>query len=85
MRNFILELRLKVPQKDIYYISWNLDACEGLGLLRTDDAARGMVTVFAPACGMETLLGFIEGHRSEGIGIEIENLDEIREIMDEQR
>lgn len=85
MKNFTLELRLKVPQKDIYYISWNLDACEGLGLLRTDDAGKGMVTVFTPACGLETLLDFIQGHRSEGIDIEIENLNEIREIMDEQR
>lgn len=85
MKNLMLELHLKVPQKDIYYISWNIDACEGLGILRTDDAARGLVTVFTPACGLEAMLDFIQGHRSEGIDIEIENLNEIREIMNEQR
>lgn len=85
MKNFVLELRLKVPQKDIYYISWNLDACEGLGLLKTDDAAAGRITLFTPACQLETILGFIQGHRAEGIEIDIENLDEMREIIHEQR
>lgn len=83
MRNTAIELRLKVPQKDIYYISWNLDACEGLGLLQTDDAREGRVTIFSPVSQLDYLLDFIEGHRAEGIDIEIENLDEIRESINE--
>lgn len=85
MKNLVFELRLKVPQKDIYYMSWNLDACEGLGILMTVDAASGNVTIFAPACGLNELLSFIHGHQAEGIEMEIENLDEIREIMNEHR
>lgn len=85
MKNSVLELRLKVPQKDIYYISWNLDACEGLGFLMTVDAASGKVTIFSPECMLNELLSFIGGHRAEGIEMEIENLDEIQEIMNEHR
>lgn len=85
MKNFVVGLRLKVPQKEIYYISWNLDACEGAGLLRTDDAEAGKVTVLAPASQLDTVLSFIEGHRLEGIEIDFENFEEIREIMNEQR
>lgn len=83
MRNSIVELRLKVQRKDIYYISWNLDACEGLGILRTDNAREGGITIFSPERQLNSLLEFIEGHRAEGISIKIENLDEIRESIDE--
>lgn len=82
MRNYVYELKLTVPQKDIYYISWNIDACEGLGFLRTDDAKEGAVTVFTPASQLELLLEFVEGHRAEGIDITIENIDEILERTD---
>lgn len=85
MKNTCIELRLKVPQKDIYYISWNLDACEGLGLLQTDDAREGRVTIFLPEPQLNYFLDFIEGHRAEGIDIGIENLDEILESMGEYK
>lgn len=80
MRHNLYEVRLRVPQKDIYYISWNMDACEGLGLLRTDDAQAGMVTVFTPEKQLRHLWAFIEGHRAEGIEIEIENSDGVRVV-----
>lgn len=83
MKNVVHQIRLKVPQKDIYYISWNLDACEGLGLLRTDDAKEGAVTVLTPDSQLALLYDFIEGHRREGIMIEIENIDEMREYINE--
>lgn len=85
MKNFVLEVRLKVPQKDIYYISWNLDACEGMGILMTVDAASGNVIIFTPACRLDELLCFIGGHQAEGIDMTIENLNEIQGIMNEQR
>lgn len=84
MKNGAREIRLKVPQKDIYYISWNIDACEGLGLLRTDNTKEGAVTVLTPNSQLGLLCEFIDGHRREGIMIEIENLDEMREYMNEK-
>ena len=39
---------LVVPQKDIFYISWTVDAYEGLGFLRTDDARTGAVSLLYP-------------------------------------
>ena len=38
MRPEITAARFIVPQKDIYYISWIIDAAEGIGFLQTDDA-----------------------------------------------
>lgn len=85
MRNLLHEVKLQVPRKDIYYISWNLDACEGLGFLKTDDACNGKITIFTPDSQLKLLLEFIEGHRREGIEIEIENMDKIWESINGQR
>lgn len=73
----ICAVSLTVPQNEIYYISWNLDACEGLGFLQTDDAAAGRVTVFTPAPLICDLYGFIDGLRAEGIPIEINGAADI--------
>ena len=67
-------ISLKVSQKDIYYISWTIDACEGIGLLRTDDPKKGEVTVFAPSELLEDILGCIEGLKPEGLEINIVNI-----------
>ncbi|NLD06409.1 MAG: DUF4911 domain-containing protein [Synergistaceae bacterium] len=69
MKPSLSVISLKVPQKDIYYISWTIDACEGLGLLRTDDAKSGEVTVFTPSELLGDMLGCIEGLRDEGLDI----------------
>ncbi len=69
MRPQICEISLRVPQKDIYYISWTIDACEGLGLLKTEDAKRGEVTVFTPAELLGDMMECIKGLASEGIDI----------------
>ncbi len=69
MRPQICEISLRVPQKDIYYISWTIDACEGLGLLKTEDAKRGEVTVFTPAELLGDMMECIEGLKNEGIDI----------------
>ena len=74
MRPKICEISLRVPQKDIYYISWTIDACEGIGLLRTDDPKNGEVTVFAPSELLEDILGCIEGLKEEGLEINIVNI-----------
>jgi hypothetical protein len=67
-------ISLKVPQKDIYYISWTIDACEGIGLLRTDDPKKGEVTVFTPSELLGDMLGCIEGLKDEGLEINIVNI-----------
>lgn len=69
MKPEICERRLTVPQKDIYYISWIIDAAEGIGFLRTDDAKAGKITIFTPKELMNDLNGLIEALRAEGIAI----------------
>ena len=44
MKPEIAAVRFIVPQKDIYYISWIIDAAEGIGFLQTDAAKAGKVT-----------------------------------------
>ncbi len=61
---------LAVPKEEIFYISWTIDAYEGLGFLRTDDAPAGLVSILCPseaAAQIEELLGAFE---EEGIAIE---------------
>ena len=49
MKPEIKALKFTVPHEDIYYISWIIDAAEGIGFLQTDDAKAGKITVFTPA------------------------------------
>ena len=74
MKPQMSEISLKVSQKDIYYISWTIDAYEGLGLLKTDDPKKGEVTVFTPSELLGDMLGCIEGLRNEGLEISIINV-----------
>ena len=74
MKPQMSEISLEVSQKDIYYISWTIDACEGLGLLKTDDPKKGEVTVFTPSELLGDMLGCIEGLRNEGLEISIINV-----------
>lgn len=69
--------RLTAPQKDIYYISWNLDACEGLGFLETVDAKAGRVDIHSPVSLADDVLSFIKGLRNEGVPVEINETEEI--------
>ncbi len=69
MKPEIDEHHLIVPQKDIYYISWIIDAAEGIGFLRTDDAKAGKITIFTPkelTCDLNSL---IDALRAEGLEI----------------
>lgn len=74
MRPLMTALSLKVSPKDIYYISWNIDACEGLGILRTDDPRAGSVTVLAPSELLSDVLALIEGLKAEGLDIIINGI-----------
>jgi hypothetical protein len=70
-------VELTVPPKDIFYISWNLDACEGLGFLETNDAKAGRVTIYAPAGSIEYIYSFIEGVRAEGVDVAVNKVWEL--------
>ncbi|MCE5201380.1 MAG: DUF4911 domain-containing protein [Synergistaceae bacterium] len=79
----ICEISLTVPQKDIYYISWNIDACEGLGFLQTDEPSAGKVTVFTPLCLIDDMYSFIDGLRAEGVNVEITGVKGLKEKTDD--
>ncbi|OUO92308.1 DUF4911 domain-containing protein [Cloacibacillus sp. An23] len=76
MKPEIKALRFTVPHKDIYYISWIIDAAEGIGFLQTDDAKAGRITVFTPVEQEKYILSLMNALRDEGIPIENEDCDE---------
>lgn len=65
----IRALKFTVPHEEIYYISWIIDASEGIGFLQTDDAKAGYITVFSPASQEEYLMSLIQALRLEGISV----------------
>lgn len=73
----IKAIKLTVPPKEIYYLSWNLDACEGLGFLETNDAAAGQVTIYTPAQLERDVYSFLDGAAAEGIDVTINNAQEL--------
>jgi len=83
MKDGVCEIKLTVPQKDIYYISWNLDACEGLGFLQTDEPSNGFVTIFTPLCLIEDMLSLIEGLKAEGVSAVISEIRVLKEKSDD--
>lgn len=61
---------LAVPKEEIFYISWTIDAYEGLGFLRTDDASQGIVSLFFPAEVSAQIEEILDAFEEEGIEIE---------------
>jgi hypothetical protein len=51
-------------------LSWIIDAHEGIGFLRTDDQARGLISVLFPSVRRDELERLLEAFESEGIPIE---------------
>jgi len=79
MKNGICAIGMTVPQKDIYYISWNIDAAEGIGFLQTDDPKAGKITIFTPLSQLDYIYSFIDGLRAEGIKIIINDITDSEE------
>lgn len=69
MKPEIKALHYTVPQKDIYYISWIIDAAEGIGFLQTDDARTGSITIFTTNTQLEYVLSLMDALRHEGLEI----------------
>lgn len=82
MKQDIEELHFTVPQKDIYYISWIIDAAEGIGFLQTDDPKTGSITIFSPEEQKKHIYSLLAALRAEGIKITENNETEaVREIQ----
>ncbi|MEG1800271.1 MAG: DUF4911 domain-containing protein, partial [Synergistaceae bacterium] len=60
-------LKLTVVPKDIYDISWFIDACEGIGFLQTDDSKLGKVSIFTPLSQLQDMKALIEGLKADGL------------------
>ena len=81
MKPDIEALHFTVPQKDIYYISWIIDAAEGIGFLQTDDPRLGRITIFSPEEQKKHVYSLVSALRTEGINITENNETEAaREI-----
>jgi hypothetical protein len=65
----LIRYELAVPRESICYISWTIDAYEGMGFLRTDDPS-GLVSVFLPAGWRDDFERLIGAFESEGISVE---------------
>jgi hypothetical protein len=65
----LLRFELVVPRESIYYMSWTIDAYEGLGFLRTDDSARGLVSILFPSCLRQEIERLLDAFGAEGIEI----------------
>jgi len=60
---------LKVPKEEIYYISWTIDAYDGVAFLKNEDA-EGIVSVFCSNDYIEETGKIISAFESEGIAVE---------------
>ncbi len=77
-------LMLTVDPKDIYYISWIIDGCEGIGFLQTDDPKNGRVSIFAPLSLLQDIKSLVDGLIAEGLNITIDGESDYRRKDDEQ-
>lgn len=60
---------LAVPKEEIFYISWTVDAYEGLCFLRTDDASEGLVSLLCPSEAAVQIEEILAAFENEGIAI----------------
>ncbi|MDR1515858.1 MAG: DUF4911 domain-containing protein [Synergistaceae bacterium] len=65
----LLRREIIAPKESICYMSWTLDAYDGLGFLRTDDPEKGQVSILFPSCRLEELEGLLCAFESEGIAL----------------
>lgn len=69
-RASLLRYPIVTDRERIFYISWTVDAYEGLGFLRTDDAAEGRVSLFFTSDYRDEVEELLDAFVSEGIRIE---------------
>ncbi|GHV52294.1 hypothetical protein FACS1894216_08180 [Synergistales bacterium] len=64
----LFRYELKVPREAICYMSWTIDAYDGVGFLVTDDPS-GMISIFCPNCFKDEMGRILDAFRREGIDI----------------
>ncbi|MDR1650189.1 MAG: DUF4911 domain-containing protein [Synergistaceae bacterium] len=60
---------LKIPRKDICYVSWTIDAYEGTAFLK-NEREEGVVSIFCPPCQRDETERIIAALKREGVAIE---------------
>lgn len=73
----VAKVHLTMDSRDIYYASWNLDACDGLGFMQTDDAAHGKAAIITPVNLLDEVRSFVGGLQAEGMNITIDSVEEL--------
>lgn len=67
----MVRFRLLLPRESIFFVSWTVDAYEGIGFVRTDDAIAGEVSLFCPVEQEEEAQSLLEALRREGVCLRI--------------
>jgi hypothetical protein len=75
----LLRRLIIAPKESVCYMSWTLDAYDGLGFLRTDDPEKGQVSILFPSCRLDEMEDLLGAFESEGIALRREG------IYDEER
>ena len=65
-----LRYSLTIPREDICYVSWTFDAYEGVGLVRTDDARSGAVSLLLSSDYRDEAERILDALAAEGVSIE---------------
>ena len=60
---------LKAPKEEIFYISWIIDACDGVAFVKNEDEP-GLLSIFCSADYANETEKIISAFESEGIKIE---------------
>jgi hypothetical protein len=77
-----VKVRCTIPKKDVITLNSFLDSYEGIGIVRTIDAAKGSVLIYATDSTYRTVLKVLDELKADGMDIqnistaESENVDE---------
>lgn len=67
----MVRYRIQTVSSSIFYISWTVDAYEGIGFVRTDSPQEGLISLFCPACSRNEVDSLLHAFHAEGIPIKI--------------
>ncbi|MDR3332749.1 MAG: DUF4911 domain-containing protein [Synergistaceae bacterium] len=71
----LLRYSLRARREDIFYISWTIDAYEGVGFLSTDNPDSGLVSVYCSSDYRDELESLFSALDLEGIPVERLSVD----------
>jgi hypothetical protein len=84
----LLRYELTARRESICYMSWTIDAYEGVGFLRTDDPGSGLVSILFPSDWRDEIERVVDALESEGVvlerrGVSPENGEHIKSILED--